>query len=639
MTAAHTIIRWRRTAGIGAIALVLAANTAGWGADVATCTESALRLALAQDGNVALTCDGTITLTSPLIISNQVVIDGTGQNVSFTISGEHRLFHVEAGGDLTLVGLTLRGGRDIGTNGAMGMVQGQDGKPGERARGGAILINGGAVTIEDCVLRDHLAWGGDGGAGFDALGCEAPGEGANAGWGLGGAIYMVDGSLFIERSTLRNNTARGGRGGAGGAAATCVLGSDGASGGAGGHGYGGVVYVENGFLHMENCSLFENLAESGSGGEGGAAAGGFGSGGDGGIGALARGGTIFADRGKVTLLGCTMAYESTEAGFGGEGGLGGSPSLNGDRGSHGIWQGECLYGARTDVSLSHCIVDGTRRLRGCSGSVEDLGYNLGSDGSCGFDATGFNRTDPLLTGRFQIGSATLVLELLEASPAIDAGDSLTAPLLDQFGTSRVGPPDLGAFESLLGSVEIQVFALAEHIREGSTNALFDVCRTGPLQRPQSVFYRLEGTATNGTDYALVTIEASESQVVIPPNAECVTLEFAGLSDEMIEEEETVLLTLLEGPYLIGLLDAAQFLVRDNSHAPVIAGSWNEDQAFLVEFDAVSNLTYTLQYSSNFVDWSNLVSVVAGSNRISLLDLNVTNETLRPPLRFYRVMRE
>jgi len=87
---------------------------------------------------------------------------------------------------------------------------------------------------------------------------------------------------------------------------------------------------------------------------------------------------------------------------------------------------------------------------------ESLGYNLDSDGTCSFDATGdLSNTDPLLGPLADNGGPTMTHALLSGSPAIDAvpasncvdagGQALTT---DQRGIVRPQGPacDIGSFE-------------------------------------------------------------------------------------------------------------------------------------------------------------------------------------------------
>jgi hypothetical protein len=80
--------------------------------------------------------------------------------------------------------------------------------------------------------------------------------------------------------------------------------------------------------------------------------------------------------------------------------------------------------------------------------------NLIGDGSGGLDPARANLLgsptqllDPLLAPLGDYGGPTLTMALLPGSPAIDTGSPAYAPPTDQRGRPRVGPPDIGAFES------------------------------------------------------------------------------------------------------------------------------------------------------------------------------------------------
>lgn len=118
-------------------------------------------------------------------------------------------------------------GNDGDRNSPVLNPDGFDGAPGQ---GAAILIDKGAgPIIKNCVLRNNLVRGGDGGDGEDAAGPDPilnAGRGGWAGWAHGGAIYCGPNSTpkFIN-CVVENNVARGGDGGNGG------------NGGGGGQGY------------------------------------------------------------------------------------------------------------------------------------------------------------------------------------------------------------------------------------------------------------------------------------------------------------------------------------------------------------------------------------------------------------------
>src|SRR3990172_61308 len=77
------------------------------GGTVTAATEADLRAALVGGGTVTFAVDGTITLTSRLIITNNTVIDGTGHAVTLSGGGAVGVLLVNSGVKLTLSRLTI----------------------------------------------------------------------------------------------------------------------------------------------------------------------------------------------------------------------------------------------------------------------------------------------------------------------------------------------------------------------------------------------------------------------------------------------------------------------------------------------------------------------------------------------------
>jgi len=86
---------------------------------------------------------------------------------------------------------------------------------------------------------------------------------------------------------------------------------------------------------------------------------------------------------------------------------------------------------------------------GSSGKINSAGHNLSSDLSCTADlkdTTDINDVDPMLGPLANNGGPTQTHELLSGSPAINKGVAITGVTVDQRGTPRDNPPDIGAFE-------------------------------------------------------------------------------------------------------------------------------------------------------------------------------------------------
>ncbi len=235
-----------------------------------------------------------------------------------------RFFHVDGPGmpgvttaaSLTLIRVTLEGGRAEGGAGGAGDLGGGGGA----GMGGAIFSHGGSVTLQDSVLTGNVAEGGAGG------GSRGVGQGgAGGGGGLGGAGGA--GGLNGTTGCLGAGGGGGGSGGAGGAGAD---GSDAspclAYGGGGGGGFIGA-----------------------DGGAGSVTAGGSGGGVTGGAGATAsqprpgNGGPGGGGGGSARVGCCDGALAGT-GGYGGGGGGGGNGGVGGSAGFGGGGGGDSAPG-------------------------------------------------------------------------------------------------------------------------------------------------------------------------------------------------------------------------------------------------------------------------------------------------------
>ena len=345
-------------------------------AHVTAGTEAALRAALAGPQPVTFACDGAITLTDTIVITNNRVLDGGGHQV--TISGNEavRVFYVYSNARLTLINLTVANG--FSTNGGAAIwneggqvdlfdclfsdnsVQGSEGRfgvvppePGKDAYGGAIY-NSGTLKAISCTFRRNSVFGGAGGS----TGLPEPYPGTSGGLGCGGAVYS-SGTLQAVGCTFVENSARGGLGGDAGPDETGYF-ATGVPGGIGGAARGGAI-CNAGALMIEASAVVGNVVEGGLGGEGGfcSAISGSTTGGIGGAGGSARGSAL-GNEGTVAWANCTIVSNYSLGGKGGSGARGGpsgTPIYNGGSGGDGGLGGSA-FGAIWDdtsgLSMTNC---------------------------------------------------------------------------------------------------------------------------------------------------------------------------------------------------------------------------------------------------------------------------------------------
>jgi len=234
-----------------------------------------------------LTGDLNLTQTS-----HRWIIQGAGSATIIDASQlQDRVFDlVTAGTQVVFRDLVLQGGlaQDDGSDGALAGTT--------DALGGGILNNGGDVTLDNVVVQNNVARGGD------VATLTVPGHNAS-----GGGLYSADGALTLAGTTLANNQASGGRGGD-------HNGNDYA--GNGGSASAGGLYATGGSLDISDSMVASNRATGGRGGDGSGSS--FRE--NGGRGGAASGGGLYVNGSALTIATSTIA---TNQGTGGAGGLGG----------------------------------------------------------------------------------------------------------------------------------------------------------------------------------------------------------------------------------------------------------------------------------------------------------------------------
>ena len=273
-----------------------------------------------------------------------LTIVGQGQTKTI-LSGEQssRVFEIVAGASsptVVLQDLTIEDGYAT-DDGGLGLA-------GDPAVGGAILIDGGSVSLDSVALLNNEAAVAHG---LDAVG-EPPtpgslgGDGGAGGNAMGGAVYLGAGTLNLTNSTIDGNFAQGAPAARAGKGAMIIspvkrpaadlrFGTSSVSGGAGGtsgaagSGYGGGIYVGGGTLTITGDTFSADLADGGQG-----ATGGFGgnvayyakpagNGGSGGAGGNGAGGAVYVAGGTVSLVASELVDDDAVGFSGGIGGYAG----------------------------------------------------------------------------------------------------------------------------------------------------------------------------------------------------------------------------------------------------------------------------------------------------------------------------
>ena len=166
------------------------------GTGAGTCTEDALRAAIAKGGVVTFNCGdhATIAVTSELTLNTKVdtVIDGGGK-VTLDGGGKTRIIHFDAGNfratktTVTLQHLALDHGKSSGTaipSAPPPCSQGVDTDGG----GGAVLVRDGVLHVIDCTFTGNAA------------ATPGPDVAGGAIYAIGALDVTIAGSTFVQNS-------------------------------------------------------------------------------------------------------------------------------------------------------------------------------------------------------------------------------------------------------------------------------------------------------------------------------------------------------------------------------------------------------------------------------------------------------
>jgi CSLREA domain-containing protein len=439
--------------------------------------------------------------TGDFDLTDDVIVQGAGPDETILDAlGLDRVVHTSPLANaltVTLRGLTIRHGDSVAGS-----------LPAEPAVGGGILNGPEAgladqaqLTLEDVAVLENRGAGSGGGI-FNAaelvmirstvsrniggLAAESP---------FGGGIASVGPSVNIEFSVISSNTSEASGGGIWGRSITIedTTVSDNAAGSGGGLVADGLTIRRS--VITGNIGGVEGVPDRGSGG---------------GIIAFGEmttvtGTTISGNHanvlgggilviGNVSLIGTTVSDNSSDR-FGGGiavGGLdavsrstvlrlmnstvsankasraGGGVSTGGTTDSEALQMQNATL-AHNDAPTGSAILSRDEDLvsavnsifaastgPACSGRIVSLGYNIGTDDSCGLARPGDRMgADPLLNPLLDNGGRTETHALRPGSPALDSGDDASCPPTDQRGMPRssdgdgdgVAVCDIGAYEA------------------------------------------------------------------------------------------------------------------------------------------------------------------------------------------------
>jgi uncharacterized repeat protein (TIGR01451 family) len=349
-----------------------------------------------------------LAVTGDLDITDDLEIQGSGAvDTNIDANAIDRVFHLTQLTNVEISGVTIRGGGNISSG------------------GGIFNSGGGTLIVKSCVIRDNQpTFNGGGIDNFEGVVTISNtritnNQAMSTIQSQGGGIFNNNGTLTVIESEIDNNDAFYHGGGISSRGVLTVNKSiihNNASSTEG----GGIYIYLSGLLTQTNVSLFGNFASR----EGG----GISHHGD--I-ALVMDSTIYSNTtnasgggihnlGSITLTNSTVSFNTADdygGGFfnGGQGYLANTTvfSNNAVLGG-GIYQ-RPITGT---IEVNNSIVVSNTLGNDCSGTINTLGYNMESDGTCGFSLVANPQLLPLMYN----GGSTPTHALSDSSPAIDAGD-------------------------------------------------------------------------------------------------------------------------------------------------------------------------------------------------------------------------
>ncbi|MBW4526734.1 MAG: cadherin-like domain-containing protein [Phormidium tanganyikae FI6-MK23] len=275
---------------------------------------------------------------------------------------------------------------------------------------------------------------------------------------LGGALANV-GNAYLMNVTINNNRAING---------------------------GGITNV--GYLNISNSTISGNTASNDGGG-------------------------LYSDRGSVEIQSSTFTLNLADSDndYVGKGG-----GIRNNSGTIAVQNTIIGYNFTPKNGSSFRQVD-------VSGSFTDLGYNLIGDrtGSTGWTVrsrvgTADHRIDPRLAPLRNSGGFTSTHALLSDSPALNAGNTNTAPTTDQRGIRRT-IADIGAYEALPFNLTVDLLADED---DGNVSA-------GDVSLREAIRYSAEGSTINFASNLRGTIALDLGELFVNHN---LTIKGSGAKD-------------------------------------------------------------------------------------------------------------
>jgi len=203
-------------------------------------------------------------------------------------------------------------------------------------------------------------------------------------------------------------------------------------------------------------------------------------------------------------------------------------------------------------------------------SFSEPDYTVLSATGLAFDAlTGIG------TINFADGETTKTLTLhIQDDPVEEASESVVVTLVDGYGYTVSGAPAVATI--LDNDATVSVSGPPASVGESSgTGLVYTFTRTGPLDSALTIGFHLSGTATAayGTDYTQSgadTFGGSSGTITFAAGSSTATLTFTPSADDLYEQNETAILTVVTGTNYSASGSPATGTIIDDDTAPTLS---------------------------------------------------------------------
>ena len=282
--------------------------------------------------------------------------------------------------------------------------------------------------------------------------------------------------------------------------------------------------------------------------------------------------------------------------------------------------------AATTVDADESGTDGLFTISRTGETTEalDVTFGIGGTATAGDDYAEIATTATILAGQ----SSVAVPVSITNDDSVEAAETVSITLSD--GDDYDLGDTVEATVTITSEDTLPVVTIVANDSEidepdGSTN--FTVSRTGSTTEALEVFFSISGSAQAGTDYT----DISTTTVLITSGESSASVSLSAIDDDLVESDETVTLTLVDGEtYETGTDSAATVTILSEDIAPAVisisatdGAEPSSDGSFTISrtgdiaaaLDVAFTLTGTATAGDDYTEISSTATIAAGENSV------------------------